>query len=67
MDAKADGGRWWHGATLYQIYVRSWRDTDADGYGDLPGVIAGLDYLRWLGVDGNWEWPSMATPPEVWG
>src|SRR6202030_3521646 len=48
MDAKANGTRWWHGATLYQIYVRSWRDTNSDGYGDLPGVIAGLDYLQWL-------------------
>ena len=49
MDATAKGPRWWQGATLYQIYVRSWRDTDADGYGDLPGVIAGLDYLAVAG------------------
>jgi alpha-glucosidase len=67
MDAKANGTRWWHGATLYQIYVRSWRDTDADGYGDLPGVIAGLDYLRWLGVDGIWLSPTMPSPDRDWG
>jgi len=67
MDAKADGGRWWQGATLYQIYVRSWRDTDADGYGDLPGVIAGLDYLAWLGVDAIWLSPTMPSPDEDWG
>jgi alpha-glucosidase len=67
MDAKTDGRRWWHGATLYQIYVRSWRDTDADGCGDLPGVIAGLDYLQWLGVDGIWLSPTMPSPDEDWG
>ena len=37
MNATAKGPRWWHGATLYQIYVRSWRDTNGDGYGDLRG------------------------------
>jgi alpha-glucosidase len=67
MDAKANGTRWWHGATLYQIYVRSWRDTNSDGYGDLPGVIAGLDYLQWLGVDGIWLSPTMPSPDQDWG
>jgi len=67
MDAKANGTRWWHGATLYQIYVRSWRDTNADGYGDLPGVIVGLDYLQWLGVDGIWLSPTMPSPDQDWG
>ena len=67
MDAKAKGPRWWQGATLYQIYVRSWRDSDSDGYGDLAGVIAGLDYLRWLGVDGIWLSPTMPSPDQDWG
>jgi len=67
MDAMANGPHWWRGATLYQIYVRSWRDTDADGYGDLPGVIAGLDYLEWLGVDGIWLSPTMPSPNQDWG
>jgi hypothetical protein len=40
---------WWHGATLYQLYVRSWLDTNGDGCGDLPGVTARLDYLAWRG------------------
>jgi alpha-glucosidase len=67
MNQAARGSRWWQGATLYQIYVRSWRDTDADGYGDLPGVIAGLDYLAWLGVDAIWLSPTMPSPDEDWG
>jgi len=67
MNATAKGPRWWQGATLYQIYVRSWRDTDDDGYGDLGGVIAGLDYLKWLGVDGIWLSPTMPSPDQDWG
>jgi len=67
MNAAARGPRWWQGATLYQIYVRSWRDSDGDGYGDLGGVIAGLDYLEWLGVDGVWLSPTMPSPDHDWG
>jgi alpha-glucosidase len=67
MNATAKGPRWWQGATLYQIYVRSWRDTDGDGHGDLGGVIAGLDYLQWLGVDGIWLSPTMPSPDNDWG
>ena len=60
-------GRWWHGAALYQLYVRSWRDTNGDGYGDIEGVISGLDYLSWLGVDGIWLSPTMPSPDHDWG
>jgi alpha-glucosidase len=67
MNGTAESPRWWQGATLYEIYLRSWRDTDADGYGDLPGVIAGLDYLAWLGVDAIWLSPTMPSPDEDWG
>ena len=67
MDESASGRRWWQGAVLYQLYVRSWRDTDGDGYGDLDGVIAGLDYLSWLGVDGIWLSPTMPSPDQDWG
>lgn len=59
--------RWWQGAVLYQLYVRSWLDTNGDGYGDLGGVIAGLDYLSWLGVDGVWLSPTMPSPDDDWG
>lgn len=58
---------WWRGATLYQVYVRSWRDTNADGVGDLPGVIEGLDYLEWLGVDCIWLSPTMPSPNADYG
>jgi len=60
-------GPWWHGAVLYQLYVRSWRDSNADGYGDLPGIIERLDYLAWLGVDGIWLSPTMPSPDADWG
>lgn len=46
--------RWWEGATLYQVYVRSWSDSNGDGYGDLPGITARLDYLSPLGAGGDW-------------
>ena len=45
---------WWKGATIYQIYPRSFRDSDGDGIGDLPGITAGLDYVASLGVDAIW-------------
>ncbi len=59
--------RWWHGAALYQLYVRSWRDSDGDGYGDLRGIIGRLDHLSWLGVDGIWLSPTMPSPDADWG
>jgi alpha-glucosidase len=58
---------WWRGATLYQVYVRSWRDTNADGVGDLPGVVGTLDYLEWLGVDCLWLSPTMPSPNTDYG
>jgi len=67
MNSNAVQHRWWHGAVLYQLYVRSWLDTDGDGFGDLGGVIARLDYLSWLGVDGVWLSPTMPSPDDDWG
>ena len=67
MDAHGSDSRWWHGGTLYQVYVRSWRDTNGDGYGDLAGVTAKLDHLSWLGVDGVWLSPTMPSPDHDWG
>ncbi len=67
MNSNAGQRRWWHGAVLYQLYVRSWLDTDGDGFGDLGGVIDRLDYLSWLGVDGVWLSPTMPSPDDDWG
>jgi alpha-glucosidase len=67
MGKTAEAAPWWHGATIYQIYVRSWLDSNGDGYGDIPGVTAGLDYLSWLGVDGIWLSPTMPSQDRDWG
>ena len=45
---------WWRGAVIYQVYPRSYKDTNGDGIGDLPGIIEKLDYIASLGVDGIW-------------
>jgi alpha-glucosidase len=67
MNENSGAQRWWHGSVLYQLYVRSWRDTNGDGFGDLNGVIEGVDYLSWLGVDGIWLSPTMPSPDQDWG
>ena len=54
--------KWWHGKTAYQIYPKSYRDTNGDGIGDLPGVIEKLDYLKELGVDIVWLSPIYCSP-----
>lgn len=61
------GVRWWEGAVLYTVYVRSWQDTDGDGSGDLAGVRRRLDHLSWLGVDGIWLSPINPSADEDWG
>lgn len=48
---------WWRGAALYQIYPLSFADSNGDGWGDLPGITARLDYVASLGVDGIWLSP----------
>jgi alpha-glucosidase len=60
-------GRWWREGVLYQIYPRSFRDSDGDGVGDLRGVVERLDHLRWLGIDGIWLNPTMPSPNADWG
>nr|CAD6430158.1 alpha-glucosidase [Rhizobium sp. Q54] len=54
--------KWWHTATVYQIYPRSFRDSNGDGIGDLPGIIDRLDYLQALGVAVIWLSPIYASP-----
>ncbi|HXW39210.1 MAG TPA: alpha-amylase family glycosyl hydrolase [Acidimicrobiales bacterium] len=58
---------WWQRGLLYQIYPRSFADSDADGIGDLPGITAHLDHLEWLGVDGIWLSPVTVSPNRDWG
>ena len=53
---------WWRDAVIYQIYPRSWADSDGDGVGDLPGITARLPYLRDLGVDAIWLSPFYVSP-----
>ena len=58
---------WWRHALLYQVYIRSFADSNDDGVGDLLGVVAHLDYLQWLGVDGIWLSPVTPSPDVDWG
>ena len=53
---------WWRSAVIYQIYPRSFADSDGDGIGDLPGIRARLPYLRRLGVDAVWISPFYPSP-----
>jgi alpha-glucosidase len=60
--AKAAANPWWRGAAIYQIYPRSFLDTNGDGVGDLPGIIDRLDYVASLGVDAIWISPFFKSP-----
>ena len=53
---------WWKEAVIYQIYPKSFQDSNGDGIGDLPGIISRLDYLEKLGVDALWLSPVLASP-----
>ncbi|MBB2803433.1 alpha-glucosidase [Xanthomonas arboricola] len=58
---------WWRGAVIYQIYPRSFLDSNGDGVGDLPGIIAKLDYIAGLGVDAIWISPFFKSPMADFG
>ena len=53
---------WWREAVVYQVYPRSFQDSDGDGVGDLRGLISRLGYLEWLGVDALWLSPIYPSP-----
>jgi alpha-glucosidase len=55
------GRTWWREAVVYQVYVRSFADSNGDGVGDLAGVTSRLGYLRWLGVDAIWLTPFFTS------
>ena len=54
--------KWWHKKTAYQIYPKSFCDSNGDGIGDLPGIISKLDYLKDLGIDIIWLSPIYCSP-----
>ncbi|HUP30425.1 MAG TPA: alpha-amylase family glycosyl hydrolase, partial [Usitatibacter sp.] len=58
---------WWQRGAIYQVYPRSFMDSNGDGVGDLPGVIARLDHLRRLGVDALWLSPIYPSPMKDFG
>ncbi len=58
---------WWRGATIYQVYPRSFADSNGDGIGDLPGITGKLDYVASLGVDAVWLSPFFSSPMKDFG
>ena len=58
---------WWQRGIIYQVYPRSFMDSNGDGVGDLAGLISRLDYLRWLGVDAVWISPIYPSPMKDFG
>jgi alpha-glucosidase len=58
---------WWQTAVVYQIYPRSFQDSDGDGIGDLEGIRSRIDYLSWLGIDAVWLSPIYPSPMADFG
>jgi alpha-glucosidase len=63
----AEGHQWWQHAVFYEIYPRSFADSNNDGVGDLPGITSKLDYLKQLGVDAIWITPCFPSPQVDFG
>lgn len=61
------GNEWWRGAVIYQIYPRSFADTNGDGIGDLAGITANLEHVAQLGADAIWISPFFVSPMEDFG
>ena len=57
----------WREGVVYQVYPRSFADSDGDGVGDLEGIRQRLDHLQWLGVDALWLSPVYPSPLADWG
>jgi alpha-glucosidase len=65
--ASVEGRQWWQSAIFYEVYPRSFADTDNDGIGDLNGITSKLDYLKRLGVDAIWITPCFPSPQVDFG
>ncbi len=63
----ADGHPWWKHAVFYEVYPRSFMDSNNDGIGDLNGIASKMDYLKWLGVDAIWITPCFPSPQVDFG
>src|SRR6267142_5015031 len=66
-EVDAEGHQWWQHAVFYELYPRSFADSNDDGVGDLNGITGRLDYLRDLGVDGLWITPCFPSPQVDFG
>ena len=64
---KATNNEWWRGGVIYQIYPRSYQDSNGDGVGDLPGISARLEHIAQLGADGIWLSPIFKSPMKDFG
>ena len=62
-----EGHQWWQHAVFYEIYPRSYADSNNDGIGDLNGIASKLDYLKALGVDAIWISPCFPSPQVDFG
>lgn len=62
-----DGHPWWQSAVIYEVYPRSFQDSDGDGIGDLEGIIQRIDDLVWLGIDAVWITPIYPSPMADFG
>jgi len=58
---------WWQRGVVYQVYPRSFQDSDGDGVGDLRGIVSRIGYLEWLGVDAVWISPFYPSPMADFG
>ena len=67
MSRSPEAEAWWKAAVVYQIYPRSFADSNGDGIGDLRGIMARLDHLAWLGVDVLWLSPVYPSPQDDGG
>jgi len=65
--APQPAAEWWRGAVIYQVYPRSYQDSDGDGVGDLRGITRRLDHIAGLGVDAVWISPVFRSPMKDFG